>query len=193
MFQGDRWADAFVTVCAAHADEGLAVLKAFAPVLSRLPGRVDGSGDALALERMLRAALEAAGAGSDDRGAEYAVRFVALLVRRGWFGQLDEAVSAVEQRVDARNGVLAVDLESASPLDGDMQEQLAAALIRRYGAREIRLTVRVVPELLGGYRLRCGSDLVDSSVRGQLQRMARDLRSAGSSGAAASSDGGFRW
>ena len=185
MFQSDRWADAFVTVCAGHAGEGLAVLRACAPVLSRLPGRVEGADDALALERMLRASLETAGVGSDSQGTEYAIRFMVLLARRGRFRQLDAAVRAVEQRVDAQNGVLHVDLESAFPLDGDLREAFASALIRRYGAREIRLAERVVPELLGGYRLRSGSDLVDASVRGQLQRMARDLSAAGSS------DGGF--
>jgi F-type H+-transporting ATPase subunit delta len=190
MFPGDRWADAFVTVCADHAGQALAALKAFAPLISRLPGRVDGTGDALALERILRAALEAAGAGADETGAEFAIRFVALLVRRGRFKQLDEAVHAVEQRVDAKNGVLLAELESASPLDGELQEELKAALIRSYGAREIRLVPRIVPELLGGYRLRVGADLVDASVRGQLQRMAVDLHAPGSFRASLS-DGGF--
>jgi F-type H+-transporting ATPase subunit delta len=191
MFPSDRWADAFVTVCAGHADEGLAALKAFASVLSRLPGRAAGAADAFALERMLRAALEAAGTGPDETGAENAVRFVALLVRKGLLKQLDAAVRAVEQRVDAQNGVLAADLEAASPLDEDLQEELKAALIRKYGAREIRLRTRIVPELLGGYRLWAGGDLVDSSARGQLQRMARNLHAA-ETFRASLFDGGFR-
>jgi F-type H+-transporting ATPase subunit delta len=190
MFPSDRWADAFATVCAGHAGEGLAVLKAFASALSALPGRVAGTGDALAVERMLRAALEAAGTGAGETGAEHAVRFVALLVRKGRFKQLDEAVRAVEQRVNVRNGVLVVDLESASPLDGDQREELEAALIRNYGAREIRLVTRIVPELLGGHRLRVGSDLVDASMRGQLQRMAGVLNAAEAFGLSPS-DGGF--
>jgi F-type H+-transporting ATPase subunit delta len=190
MFPGDRWADAFVTVCADHAGEGLAALKAFAPVISRLPGHITGSGDALALERMLRAALKAAGANADEPGPEIAVRFVALLVRRGRFRQLDAAVRAVEQRVNATNGVLVADLESAYPLEEDLQEELKAALIRKYGVREVRLVPRIVPEMLGGHRLLIGADLVDASVRGQLQRMAGDLYAA-ESFRASLSDGGF--
>jgi F-type H+-transporting ATPase subunit delta len=190
MFPSDRWADAFVTVCAGHAAEGLAVLKVFAPLLARLPGRVAGTGDARALEGMLRAALKAAGTGADEPGPETAVRFVALLTRRGLLEQLDAAVRAVEQRVDALNGILAADLESAYPLEEDLQEELKAALIRKYGVREIRLLTRIVPELLGGYRLRVGADLVDSSVRGQLRRMARDFHAADSFRASLS-DGGF--
>jgi F-type H+-transporting ATPase subunit delta len=189
MFRSDRWADAFVTVCAGHAGQGLAVLKAWAPLLSRLTGRVAGSAGALAVERVLRAALQAAGAGAEEQGAEYAIRFVALLIRKGRFKWLDEAVRAVERRVDADNGILAVAVESARPLDGDLAEELKGALLRKYGVREIRLVPRIVPELLGGYRLRAGSDMVDSTVRGQLQRMARDFHAAGSF-AAALPDGG---
>jgi F-type H+-transporting ATPase subunit delta len=190
MFQSDRWADAFVTVCAGHAGEGLAVLRAVAPALSRLSGRVAGTGDALALERLLRAALGAAGSGGEP-GAEYAVRFVALLARKGLLKRFEAAVRAVERRVDAMNGVLAVELESASPLDAELEEDCKAALLRKYEAREIRLVSRIVPELLGGYRLRAGPDLVDASVRGHLQRMAREV-GAGESFGAYASDGGFR-
>jgi F-type H+-transporting ATPase subunit delta len=183
MFHSDRWADAFVSVCAGHADEGLDALKAFAPCLSRLPVQTTGTADALALERMLRGALEAAGAG--EGGVEYAVRFLALLVRKGRFRQINEAVRAVEQRVDALNRILTVEIESASPLDADMQDEIKAALMRKSGAREIRLVSRIIPELLGGYRLRLGADLVDSSVKGQLERM------AGNFYAAELSDGGL--
>jgi F-type H+-transporting ATPase subunit delta len=189
MFQSNSWADAFVTVCAGYAGEGLRVLKAFEPVLSGLPEYTAGTADALALERMLRSALKAAGAGPDERGAEYAVRFVALLVRRGWHKQLSAAVRAVESRVDALNGVLTVDLESAWPLEGELRENIKAALIQRYGVREIRLVPRIVPELLGGYRLRAGSDLVDASVRGRLRKMAGAFHAARSF--EAPSDGGF--
>jgi F-type H+-transporting ATPase subunit delta len=188
MFHSDRWADAFVSVCAGHAGEGLDALKVFAPLLSRLPAQTAGTADALALERMLRGALEAAGVG--EGGAEYAVRFLALLVRKGRFRQLGQAVRAVEQRVDALNRIFTVEIESASPLDADIQDEIKAALMRKYGAREIRLVSRIVPELLGGYRLRFGDELFDSSVQGQLQSMAADFHAA-ESFSAASSDGGF--
>jgi F-type H+-transporting ATPase subunit delta len=190
MFHSDRWADAFVSVCAGHAGEGLDILKAFAPVLAPLPGRIAGLADALALERILRASLEAAGVGAGGEGAEYAVRFVALLVRKGRFRQLDQAVRAVEQRVDAQNGIFTVDIESAGPVDGDLREAIKAALMRKYGAREIRLVSRIVPELLGGCRLRFGDELVDASVQGRLERMAAYFHAADAFGAA-SADGGF--
>ncbi|GHV75422.1 hypothetical protein AGMMS49942_02430 [Spirochaetia bacterium] len=170
MFQGDRWADAFMAASAGHAGEALDVLKAIEPALSRLPLAVSGSGDAGRLEKLLRSAL-----GSPapiDAGAEYAIRFLTLLVRKGYFTHFGAALRALEQRIDAKNGVLTVQVESAQPLDEDLQEKITALLVRRTGAREVRLVSRLVPELLGGYRLRFGAELVDTSLKGQLQRMA---------------------
>jgi F-type H+-transporting ATPase subunit delta len=94
---------------------------------------------------------------------------------------------AIEQRIDAKNGVLTVYAESAQPLEDDLQEKITARLLQRTGAREVRLVSKLVPELLGGYRLRIGTELVDTSLKGQLQRMVRETH------AATGSDGGFKW
>ncbi|WP_010263783.1 ATP synthase F1 subunit delta [Treponema primitia] len=189
MFQGDRWADAFLAACGTSSEasgndctvEALDALKVFVPSLSHLPGRISGVNDALRLEKVLRSALESSGAGL---GAEYALRFVVLLVRRGQIKYLNAALRAVEQRIDAKNGVVSVNVESVRPLDTDLQEKIKAGLKKRYGARDIKLGSQIVPELLGGYRLRIGTELIDSSLKGQIQKMARELHAA--------SDGGFR-
>ena len=169
MFLGDRWADAFMAASGNHAEAGLLVLKALLPPLSRLGGRVSGSGDAGRLERMLRTAAP------PGEGAEYAIRFVTLLVRKGYFAQLGAAVAALEQRLDAKNGVCTVHAESAQPMDADLQEKIKAGLRKRTGAREVRLVSRLVPELLGGYRLRIGAELLDTSLKGQLEKMAAEI------------------
>ena len=173
MFLGDRWADAFMAAAADHAGEGLDALKAIVPPISRLPGHISGSGDAGRLEKLLRSVAPG------DTRAEYAIPFVALLVRKGYFTQLAAALQALEQRIDAENGVLTVHVESAQPLDDDLdddlQEKIRAGLRQRTGAREIRLVSRLVPELLGGYRLRIGTEMVDTSLQGQLQRMAVEV------------------
>ena len=191
MFQGDRWADAFMAACGDHAEEGLDVLKAVAPAISRLPKEVSGSGDAARLEKLLRSALGSpAPTGSvapTNAGAEYAIRFAVLLVRKGFLGRLGAAIRAIEQRIDAKNGVCTVHIESAQPLDDDLAARIKAGLIKRTGAREIRLVSRLAPELLGGYRLRIGTELIDTSLKGQLERMARETH------AGAGADGGFRW
>jgi F-type H+-transporting ATPase subunit delta len=65
-------------------------------------------------------------------------------------------------------------IETATELSPDAGQQLVGNLKRRYGND---LTARFVvnPELLGGMRIRVGSDVWDSSVRNRLQRLQQQL------------------
>ena len=65
-------------------------------------------------------------------------------------------------------------IESATELSPDAGQQMVANLKRRYGND---LTARFVvnPELLGGMRIRVGSDVWDSSVRNRLHRLQQQL------------------
>ena len=67
-----------------------------------------------------------------------------------------------------------VTIETASELSPDAGQQIVENLKRRYGND---LTARFVvnPELLGGMRIRVGSDVWDSSVRNRLQRLQQQL------------------
>jgi len=65
-------------------------------------------------------------------------------------------------------------IESASELDPEAGRQIVAGLERKYGPG---LTTELVvnPALLGGARVRVGSDVWDSSVRNRLERLQQTL------------------
>ena len=65
-------------------------------------------------------------------------------------------------------------IETATALAPDAGRQIVSNLKRRYGSD---LTARFVvnPELLGGMRIRVGSDVWDSSVRNRLHRLQQQL------------------
>jgi F-type H+-transporting ATPase subunit delta len=65
-------------------------------------------------------------------------------------------------------------IETATELSSEAGQEIVANLKRRYGND---LTARFVvrPELLGGMRIRVGSDVWDSSVRNRLQRLQQQL------------------
>jgi F-type H+-transporting ATPase subunit delta len=58
-------------------------------------------------------------------------------------------------------------VESASPLPVDVRQGVHAALMRRYGAG-LDTSFAQNPELIGGMRIRVGSDVYDGSVRARL-------------------------
>ena len=65
-------------------------------------------------------------------------------------------------------------IESATELDPEISRQMTSGLDRKYGDG---LTTQFVvnPALLGGVRVRVGSDVWDSSVRNRLERLQQKL------------------
>lgn len=65
-------------------------------------------------------------------------------------------------------------IESAGELPAAIRSQITASLQRKYGS-DLTTEFAVTPELLGGLRIRVGSDVWDGSVRSRLSRLERDL------------------
>jgi F-type H+-transporting ATPase subunit delta len=65
-------------------------------------------------------------------------------------------------------------IETATALEPETASQISLNLARRYGT-DLTSEFVVSPELLGGMRIRVGSDVWDSSVRNRLERLERQL------------------
>ena len=65
-------------------------------------------------------------------------------------------------------------IESASELIPEVSTQLVGSLKRKYGG-DLTTELVVNPQLLGGVRVRVGSDVWDGSVQNRLQRLAQQL------------------
>jgi F-type H+-transporting ATPase subunit delta len=65
-------------------------------------------------------------------------------------------------------------IETASEVDPAIQSALVSNLKNKYG-RDLTPEFSVNPELLGGMRIRVGSDVWDGTVRNRLERLERQL------------------
>jgi F-type H+-transporting ATPase subunit delta len=65
-------------------------------------------------------------------------------------------------------------IESASELSSEVSSRLLKNLKQKYG-KDLTTEVVVNPELLGGMRIRIGSDVWDGSVRNRLERLKQQL------------------
>jgi F-type H+-transporting ATPase subunit delta len=65
-------------------------------------------------------------------------------------------------------------IESATELDQATREQIVANLRKKYGG-DLTTEFAINPALLGGVRIRVGSDVWDGSVRNRLQRLQQQL------------------
>lgn len=92
----------------------------------------------------------------------------------GGMAQLREEYDRLDDEVAGRVRATAT---TAVPFEAQDRERLVADLSRRFD-REVRLQVRVDPEILGGLVLQVGDRLIDASVRTRLQQLRRELATA---------------
>ncbi|MEI7035375.1 F0F1 ATP synthase subunit delta [Fulvimonas yonginensis] len=100
--------------------------------------------------------------------------FLRTLADKRRLALLPEVAELYEYYKREAGAQLKVKVTSAMALDAAQAEQLKASLKRRF-QREIELETRVDPALLGGVVIDTGSEVIDGSVRGRLQRLATVL------------------
>jgi len=96
---------------------------------------------------------------SEDRVRQVVARVVQEK-RRGYLdllGHLRRLVKIEQDRHTAH-------VESAVPLASDLQAEVQTGLAHRYGPR-LNIQFLLRPELIGGMRVKVGSDVYDGSVR----------------------------
>lgn len=123
---------------------------------------------------MARALYLAARQAPQEDAASFAANLVDAAKARGLERSLPDALAALPaamEEVDAENRVT---IESARPIDDDT----ANAALKAAGIATENLDVvrRVVPELIGGIRIRTKDGVVDATVRRNIDDLARAVR-----------------
>jgi len=102
----------------------------------------------------------------DAERARSIVRKIMELKPRGYVQTLNAYNRLLRLELEKRHAVV----ESAVELSGEMQNTVSADLRNKYGS-DLTFEFKVNPELLGGMRVRVGSDVWDGTVKARLQRL----------------------
>ncbi|WP_028080154.1 F0F1 ATP synthase subunit delta [Solimonas soli] len=145
------WSDALQAIAALFGDARVAAL-ATNPALSRTD---------------LAAALAQALSGKVPNEA---VSLVRLLVENGRL----PAIAAIAEQYEALRAEaerrVEVEITSAAPVEPAQQDKLATA-VRRKLARDVVISWKTDPALIGGAVIRAGDLVIDGSVTGELERL----------------------
>jgi F-type H+-transporting ATPase subunit delta len=106
----------------------------------------------------------------DEARARDVVGKVAAAKPRGYLSILENFSRLVRGEMERQVALV----ESATELSSDMRFQLKAGLSKKYG-RELTLQFQTNPALLGGIRVRVGSDVWDGSVKARLTALQSQL------------------
>jgi len=103
-----------------------------------------------------------------------AMNLAYLLVTRRRLGIVEDIVAEYQRLVDEHRGIAHAEVATAVPVD----EELKDRLVHRLGAmldREIVLSTRVDPSLIGGLVARVGDKLIDGSTKSRLLSLRESL------------------
>lgn len=109
-----------------------------------------------------------------SRGSKLLARLMALLAERGRIALVPDIGAAFAAAWNAQRGVVAAEAVSAAPLDEGQTRAVADAL-RRATGKEVELTARADPALLGGLMVKMAGRTYDGSVRGRLLALRQRL------------------
>lgn len=99
------------------------------------------------------------------------LKFLMLLVDRGRIAFLDKVAQKFLELSYKKEAIEIAKVTSSIPLSVQQQKELAENLKTITGAKQIRLALRVDAKLIGGFTVEIGSKLIDSSIRGQLNKI----------------------
>jgi F-type H+-transporting ATPase subunit delta len=99
----------------------------------------------------------------DEARARNAVQRVIQAKPRGYIGILSHFQRLVKLDLDRRTA----QIESATALSPDLQSRIQADLVRLYGLG-LSISFAQNPVLIGGLRIKVGSDVYDGSIQARL-------------------------
>ncbi len=101
--------------------------------------------------------------------------FVRVLAANERLGVLREIAAQFEVLRNELEGVVEAQISSAFPLSDSQLGEIVATLREKFG-REVKATVKVDSELIGGVSIRVGDEVMDASVRSKLAQLAGVLK-----------------
>ena len=102
----------------------------------------------------------------EENRVRQAVQQVLQTKPRGYLAILTHFLRLIKLDIERRTARV----ESAVPLASDLQTQIQTSLARSYG-KGLDVSFAQNPELIGGVRIKVGSDVYDGSVQGRLAEL----------------------
>ena len=103
--------------------------------------------------------------------SESTLKFILLLVNRGRIEVLEQVAQKFLELSYKQESIEIAKITSSIQLSASQQKEIAEKLKTITGAKQIKLALKVDPELIGGFTIEIGSKMIDTSIRGQLKQI----------------------
>ena len=99
------------------------------------------------------------------------LKFLFLLVDRGRIEVLESIAQRFLELSYKQESIEIAKITSSIQLSAEQQKGIAEKLKVITGAKQIKLALKVDPELICGFTIEIGSKMIDTSIRGQLKQI----------------------
>ena len=178
MFSQKTWAAAFMKSLENDEkgiDEGIETFSVLASWVISQKDMIFGREAAEKMEPVIRKGISTSRKISPAQ--ETAIRFFLLIVRKNKIRHITHIQEEISNQYNRKKGIVSVSAEYAFEPKAEFKSKLIKAVKNRYGAAAVIVSEKLNPDLIGGYRLRIGDEIIDASVRSQLQEMKTCLAS----------------
>lgn len=110
----------------------------------------------------------------EDQVNQHGKNFIKLLAENDRIKLLPEITALYEHYRAEAEGSIDAEVISASEVSESQLVKIAAALKTRLG-KEVRLTSKIDPSLIGGAIIRAGDMVIDGSITGRLTKLSTSL------------------
>jgi F-type H+-transporting ATPase subunit delta len=102
-------------------------------------------------------------------------KFLLILVDRNRINVLQSIISSYLELVYSVASIKMIEVASAFKFTNRQKNTLVKKLKQLTNAREIRLTLTIDQTLIGGFLIKTDSQVIDLTIKGQLQQLAKHL------------------
>jgi F-type H+-transporting ATPase subunit delta len=99
------------------------------------------------------------------------LKFLLLLVDRNRIQVLESIAQKFLELSYKQESIEIAKITSSIQLTAEQQKEIAEKLKTITGAKQIKLALKVDPQLIGGFTIEIGSKMIDTSIRGQLKQI----------------------
>ena len=104
------------------------------------------------------------------------IKFLMVLVDRNRINMFPSIAKAYLQKVYDYVDIQVVHITSAFPLTEEQEKTLIEVLKKVVNAYEIKLVTNIDKTLLGGFQIKFGSYIIDTTIKAQLRQLASQLQ-----------------
>lgn len=107
---------------------------------------------------------------------QYGQNFIRVMAENGRLALLPQVLELFSDFCAQREAIAEVEVVSATELTDGQKEKIAAAVEKRL-SRKVKLDCKIDQSIISGFIIRAGDMVIDSSIKGRLERLTDALQS----------------